>query len=90
MVYVRSNDATNARQIFQKAVDLNSRNSFAYYYLAVIDKSQNNLSIALENAKKAIEYNPKFKQAYELAAQIFEAQGDTNNAERYRAAMNKI
>ncbi|NJK84316.1 MAG: hypothetical protein HC912_11565 [Saprospiraceae bacterium] len=58
----------------------------AYYYLAIIDENNNNLSGALNYALKAIEVNKQFREGYQLVAQIYEKMGDNQNAARYRQA----
>ncbi|MCB9298187.1 MAG: hypothetical protein H6559_34465 [Lewinellaceae bacterium] len=45
---------------------------------------------AFDNAQKAIDTNPAFKQAYELAARVLQALGDNQNAARYREAAQKL
>ena len=87
---MRSNQLDPAREQFQKAVELNSRNSFAWYYLASINAQQNQLNLAIEQVQKAIQSNPKFKAAYELAATIYDKLGNQSAANQYRAAAGKL
>ena len=58
----------------------------AYYWIGEIYKQRKELETAFNNFRKAIEYNPKLKQAYLGIATIFEEQGDVENANRYRNA----
>jgi Tfp pilus assembly protein PilF len=48
------------------------------------------LQSAFENFRKAIEHNPRFKQAYIRIAELFESQGDSQNAQTYRQAAAQL
>ncbi len=89
-MYLRQNQIGQAKQAFLKSVDLFSNNYIAYYYLGLIEQQQNNLKAAIDYAKTAIQINPRFAQAYELAASAFEQSGDAQSARQYRAAINNI
>jgi hypothetical protein len=89
-LYVSTGKVGEAKKIYLKILEISESNYVAYYYLAAIEQQQNNLNAALEYGKKAIGYNPRFKQGYELVARIYEQMGDAQTAQQYRAAMNKI
>lgn len=90
LYYLRSNQVPAAQDVLLKSLEFEPRNSIAYYYLAIIDQNSNNLSGALTNALQAIEVNKKFKEGYQLAAQIYEKMGDSQNAARYMQAFQTL
>ena len=90
LCYLRRQDVSNGELAFQKSIELNPRNSVGYYYLGLIESQRNNLQAALEMAKKAIEKNPQFKEAYILAADIFDKMGNPDQADRFRNAVKQL
>ncbi len=62
----------------------------AWYYMGYIRAQQGRSSEAVELLNKAIQANPRFRQAYELAAAIYEQLGYTDQAQRYRQAAAQI
>ncbi len=90
LYYLRSNQIAAAQDILMRSLEFEPRNSVAYYYLAIIDQNSNNLSGALNNALQAIEVNKKFKEGYQLVAQIYEQMGDNQNAARYMQAFQNL
>lgn len=90
LYYLRTNQIAPAQEILNRSLEFEPRNSVAYYYLAIIDQNSNNLSLALERALKSIEVNNKFREGYQLVAQIYEAMGDQQNAQRYLQAFQKL
>lgn len=61
----------------------------AWYYLAVIKQQRNDLNGALMDLQKCIEVAPNFRAAYDLAARIYEAQGNTEQARKLRQALGQ-
>ncbi|MEM8523733.1 MAG: phospholipid carrier-dependent glycosyltransferase [Bacteroidota bacterium] len=90
LYYLRTNQIAPAQEVLNRSLEFESRNSVAYYYLAIIDQNNNNLSSALERALKSIEVNNKFREGYQLVAQIYEALGDQQNAQRYQQAFQTL
>jgi len=90
LYYLRTNQIAPAQEVLTRSLEFEPRNSVAYYYLAIIDQNSNNLSSALERALKSIEVNNKFKEGYQLVAQIYEAMGDQQNAQRYKQAFQTL
>jgi Tfp pilus assembly protein PilF len=90
MYYMQLGDGAQARSQFESALKRQPSNPGAWYYLAVISNSQNDAQTALTNLQKAIQLAPNFKPAYELSAKIYEANGQPDLAQRYRAAMSQI
>ncbi|MEN0050997.1 MAG: hypothetical protein AAF806_28290, partial [Bacteroidota bacterium] len=90
LYYLRTNQIAPAQEILNRSLEFEARNSVAYYYLAIIDQNSNNLSSALERALKSIEVNNKFREGYQLVAQIYEAMGDSQNAQRYLQAFQNL
>ncbi len=77
-------DQGAAESDFRQAVKIEDDFSTGYYYLALVEYQRNNATAALQHLQKTIELSPRFKAAYELAAQIYEAQGDVQRAAQYR------
>ncbi len=87
---LRAGDVAGATSAFFDVLAVNDEFYIANYYLAVIYQQGNKLNEALQQALKSVETNPKFKAGYELVAGIYQAMGDTNNANRYRQAANSL
>ena len=79
-----------ALSTFDRLTRVNEEYYAGYYYLGLVYESTQNYRAAFENAQKAIEANPGFKEAYLLAAQALEKLGDAENAARYREAAQKL
>lgn len=90
LYYLRTGQEAKAIETMEASLVIEPKNSVAFYYIALIQQNKKNLPEALKNARKSIEVNPKFKEGYALVAQIFEAMGDTKNAERFRGAIKRI
>ena len=90
LLSIRQNKIDQAVTAFKNAVKLQEDNGTGYYYLAYIYFNQKNNQEAISNIKKAVEVSPKFKAAYDLAAQIYEQAGDPSMAKAYRDAAQKI
>jgi len=87
MYWMNKEDMGKAKTQFELAIKRDSGNAAAWYYLALIASKQGNLQGAMANLQKSIDIAPNFKQAYELAAQIYEANGDAARAQQIRAMM---
>ncbi len=79
-----------AKQDFLQVLEINDDYPAAYYYYALILKTEGDIQGAFNNAKTAIEKAPKFKLPYQLIISIFEERGDTANANKFRQAMSKL
>ncbi|MEM9991479.1 MAG: hypothetical protein AAF738_06915, partial [Bacteroidota bacterium] len=90
LFYLRTGQADKAVETMRASLTFEPKNSVAYYYIALVEKNKKNLQEALFNAKKSIEVNPKFREGYNLTAEIFEAAGDTENAQLFRQAAAKV
>jgi Tfp pilus assembly protein PilF len=77
-------DQAGAVADFEEAIRVDEEYSVAYYYLALVQQRNNDLNSALNNLQTAVKYNPKFKQAFELAAQIMEQMGNPQRAAELR------
>jgi tetratricopeptide (TPR) repeat protein len=84
MYWMNKGDQAKAKAQFDVAIRRDPENAAAWYYLATIAARQDNYQAALANLQKCIDLAPTFKQAYELAAQIYEATGDTERAQQIR------
>lgn len=62
----------------------------AWYYMGYIRVQQGRAHEAVELLDKAIQANARFRQAYELAATVYEQLGYTDQARRYRQAAAQI
>lgn len=90
MYWLNKNDGAKAKAQFELALQKDSNNPMAWYYLALIARQQGDGRTALANLMKAIELAPNFKAAYEMSAQIYEAQGNPQAAQQFRAAMGQM
>ncbi|NJL75747.1 MAG: tetratricopeptide repeat protein [Saprospiraceae bacterium] len=90
LYHLRANEGAEAEQLLLNSLEFEPRNSVAYYYLGIIEEGRNNLSKALEYAKESVKYNNKFREGYQLAAQIYEKMGDSQNAAVYNQAAAQI
>jgi Tfp pilus assembly protein PilF len=90
LYWLNKNDGAKAKAQFELSIKKEASNPGAWYYLALIARTNGDDQTALSNLMKAIQTSPTFKPAYELSAQIYEAQGDGANAQRFRAAMAQI
>lgn len=77
-------DMNGAEADFRQSVKVNDDLSSSWYYIALIQQQRQEFSGALESLQTAIEGNPRFKPAYELAAQIYEQQGNAQQAAKLR------
>lgn len=89
MYWMNKNDAAKAKAQFELAIKKEPQNPSAWYYLAIIANAQNNSQAALANLQKALDISPNFTPAYELAAQIYEANGDAARAQQIRSMLQK-
>ncbi len=90
LYYLRTNRKEEARQNYNHMIQVNPDYYLAYYYLALIQNEEKNYNGALENLQNLLKKNPKFKQAYSLAAQIYEATGNTAAAKQYSDQAAKL
>ncbi len=90
MYWLYKNDGAKAKAQFELALKKEPSNPAAWYYLAMIARSEGDNQTALNNLMSAIKISPNFKPAYELSAQIYEAQGNPQAAQQFRAAIQQI
>lgn len=90
MYWMYKNDAGKAKAQFEAALKKEPSNPAAWYYLATIARSQGDNQTALTNLMSAIKIAPNFRPAYELSAQIYEAQGNPQAAQQFRAALGQM
>ncbi len=90
MYWLYQNNASKAREQFEYSIRRDASNPAAWYYLAVIARSQGDNQTALNNLMSAIRIAPTFRQAYELSAQIYESVGEPERAQQFRAALTRI
>ena len=90
MYWLYKDDAAKAKAQFEYSIRRDASNPAAWYYLAIIARSQGDNQTALNNLMSAIRIAPSFRQAYELSAQIYESVGEPERAQQFRAAMGRI
>ena len=90
MYWLSKNDGTKAKAQFEANIKKEASNAGAWYYLGLIAQRQGDNQTALNNLMTAIKVAPNFKPAYELSAQIYEAQGDARAAQQFRAAAGQV
>jgi hypothetical protein len=90
MAYLFSGDNVNAEALLRKVVESDNKFANAHMYIAVMLNERNDQSGALQSLQNAIDADPKLKQAYELAATIYEKQGNSEQAARVRAMASQL
>lgn len=80
LAQMRAGKLNEAVKSFQDLLAVNDDYYIASYYLAYIHQQNNQLNLALMYAKQAVESNAKFKQGYELLANIYNKLGDLESA----------
>jgi Tfp pilus assembly protein PilF len=81
---------SGAAEAFEQNISVNEESYFAMYYLSIIYQQTGDADRALKNILRALEINPRFKQAYELAAALYEQKGDAQSAAAYRNAAAQL
>lgn len=90
LYWLSKGDAERGRAQFLSAIKLEPSNPTAYYYLALISQQEGDNVTALNHLREAIKAAPTFKPAYEFSAQIYEAMGNPEAAQQFRAAIQRI
>ena len=90
MYWLYKDETAKAKEQFEYSIRRDASNPAAWYYLALIARSQGDNQTALNNLMSAIKAAPNFRQAYELSAQIYESVGDPQRAQQFRAALGQI
>lgn len=90
LYWIKKDNITKANDQFSLAVKRDPSNAAAWYYLALIANDRGDPQTALNHLQKSIRAAPSFRQAYELAAQIYEENGNPSAAQQYRAALGKL
>ncbi|MEQ1746729.1 MAG: tetratricopeptide repeat protein [Saprospiraceae bacterium] len=90
LYWLTKGDAAQAKSQFLTAVRLEPSNPTAYYYLALIAQREGDNITAINHLREAIKAAPTFKPAYELSAQLYDAIGNPEAAQQFRAAIQKI
>lgn len=90
LAYLNKGDIKNAILVFENYIKKESKNATVYYYLGLAYQKNQRVDEALRMALKAIEINPRLRQAYVLASTLYQAKGDMQNASRYSQAAAKL
>lgn len=90
LYWIKKDNINKANDQFSLAVKRDPSNAAAWYYLALIANDRGDPQTALNHLQKSIRAAPSFRQAYELAAQIYEENGNPSAAQQYRAALGKL
>ncbi|MEO6036848.1 MAG: tetratricopeptide repeat protein, partial [Saprospiraceae bacterium] len=90
MYWMAKNDRGKAKAQFEANLKKEPSNAAAWYYLGLIEHQDGDNQTALNDLMAAIKVAPNFKPAYELSAQIYEAQGNAAAAQQFRAAMGQM
>lgn len=90
LAYLNTGNVQPAINAFKESLDSNDENAVVYYYTGVAYQQVQNWTEVVLHAQRAIELNPGFKQAYELAAVGLEQQGNAQAAAQYRQAANQL
>lgn len=82
---------TEAINIFDQALKINSNCSEAYLGLGIAYRQLNQLDKALESTLKALQYNPNYYKAYYNLGLIYEQQGNKKEAlNAYKTFVKKV
>ncbi|MFN0013876.1 MAG: tetratricopeptide repeat protein [Saprospiraceae bacterium] len=90
LYWLTKDDVAQAKAQFLTAVRLEPSNPTAYYYLALIAQREGDNITAINHLREAIKAAPTFKPAYELSAQLYDAIGNPQAAQQFRAAIQQI
>jgi tetratricopeptide (TPR) repeat protein len=77
-------DIPAARELYQKAVDLNPREPRAYYGLGECASLRGDQATAIANYQKALALAPTFAEAHQSLARSLDATGKADDAKRHR------
>ncbi len=84
-------DYAKALALFQKSLDINSKNATVYYKIAEVHAKGSDTEKALENALKALELDDSNKYFYVLVANLYTRNGNFSKAaEIYEQLISKI
>ncbi len=75
---------------FRKTTEINPKFAPGYYQMALLLLSFNDPKSAYENTMDAIKAAPNFKPAYRLAASILESRGETERAQKFLRALERM
>ncbi len=87
---LRNNELSNAETAFRKALTLDPNLSHAYVGLAQIEYTQKAYKPAIANLQKAINMNPRHREAFALLAACYRQLGDQNKTLYYTAQMRNL
>ncbi len=90
LYWIKKDNIEKAESQFAQATKRDPSNAAAWYYLALIANDRGESQTALNHLQKSIRAAPTFKQAYQLAADIYEAHGNAAAAQQYRAAIGRM
>jgi hypothetical protein len=90
LYWLEKGDLIKARTQFELAAKRDPSNVGAFYYLALFDYNDKNADGAMANLQKVITISPTYKPAYEMAARIYEDQGNKAQAQRMRTIISQL
>lgn len=80
-------DLTEAKAQYEKVLDLDSDNKYAFYNLALIDEASKNYGAAEENYRAALEADPAYEPALFNLAILRTSEDPQEAIQLYRAAV---
>jgi len=89
-LYVREGDLVAALALYDKALELRRRNPYLHYHRGLVQYRLDDLDAAEESFKKAIGLERDYIEPRNLLAQVYYGQGRVEEAERVRAAVQRI
>lgn len=87
LLNTKKND--QALEMFNRSINLNARDVSSKYYRALVNAQTGKQQVALSELKEVIQYNPRFRQAFQLIIDIYTQMGDQQQANYYRQLMQK-
>lgn len=83
LYYIKTNRPDKAMEQFELVRYLTPESPVPYYYVGLLLADKKEYKEALRNLERAVQINPKFKEAYQVAAQIYNETGNKEQAQKF-------
>jgi tetratricopeptide (TPR) repeat protein len=81
--YLSLGKSLAARECFEKALKISPNNGDYYHKLALVAEQMGDDNLALDYVRQALNLNPREKELYALAGNLYLKQGDLEEADKY-------
>jgi tetratricopeptide (TPR) repeat protein len=85
----RAGNLTESRKELDRAVELDPKESQAYFWRARVFARQSKRPDAIRDLERAVALKPQYREAYSLLAQLYFAEGERDKASRALANQNR-